>query len=158
MRRLLVLTAVVAAAVCRADDRGLAREIAIGKSAASRVERDYRLLPDQEVQSEVIRIGQKIAERLPKQEHPYVFKVVVGESAAPLNEPSAFPGGFVYVPSAGSGRAVGGAGCGHDRARGRTCGRAAHGRREQEGWVGGEHDLESAGRADGRYAGKVARV
>ena len=74
-----------------------AKDVELGRQAASEVERKMPLLNDSEVQSYVERVGRRIAEGIPAQfQHPefrYSFKVV---DASDINA-FALPGGFAYV-------------------------------------------------------------
>jgi hypothetical protein len=74
-----------------------AKDVELGRQAASEVERKMPILNDPEVQSYVERVGRRIAEGIPPQfQHPefrYSFKVV---DARDINA-FALPGGFAYV-------------------------------------------------------------
>ena len=75
----------------------LAKDVQLGRQAASEVERQMPLLNDSEVHSYVERVGRRITEGIPAQfQHPefrYSFKVV---DARDINA-FALPGGFTYV-------------------------------------------------------------
>jgi predicted Zn-dependent protease len=75
----------------------LAKDVQLGRQAASEVERKMPILNDSEVQSYVERVGLRLAEGIPAQfQHPefrYSFKVV---DARDINA-FALPGGFTYV-------------------------------------------------------------
>lgn len=74
-----------------------AKDVELGRQAASEVERKMPILNDSEVQAYVARVGRRIAEGIPAQfRHPefrYSFKVV---DARDINA-FALPGGFAYV-------------------------------------------------------------
>jgi Zn-dependent protease with chaperone function len=69
------------------------QDIAIGKQNAMQIERQMRLLPDQEVQRYISAIGQKLAAKAPGEKFPYQFKVVDTKEVNAF----ALPGGFLYV-------------------------------------------------------------
>ena len=75
----------------------LAKDVELGRQAASEVERKMPILNDPEVQSYVERVGRRIVEGIPPQfQHPefrYSFKVV---DARDINA-FALPGGFAFV-------------------------------------------------------------
>lgn len=75
----------------------LAKDVQLGRQAASEVERKMPILNDSQVQSYVERVGLRLAEGIPPQfQHPefrYSFKVV---DARDINA-FALPGGFTYV-------------------------------------------------------------
>jgi len=75
----------------------LAKDVQLGRQAASEVERQMPILNDSEVQSYVERVGRRLAEGIPAQfqhqEFRYSFKVV---DARDINA-FALPGGFTYV-------------------------------------------------------------
>lgn len=74
-----------------------AKDVQLGRKAASEVERQMPLLNDSEVQSYVERVGRRLAEAIPAEfQHPefrYSFKVV---DARDINA-FALPGGFTFV-------------------------------------------------------------
>ncbi len=75
----------------------LAKDVQLGRQAASEVERQMPILNDSDVQSYVERVGRRLAEGIPAQfQHPefrYSFKVV---DARDINA-FALPGGFTFV-------------------------------------------------------------
>jgi Zn-dependent protease with chaperone function len=75
----------------------LAKDVQLGRQAASEVERKMPILNDSEVQSYIERVGRRLAEGIPAQfQHPefqYSYKVV---DARELNA-FALPGGFTFV-------------------------------------------------------------
>ena len=75
----------------------LAKDVQLGRQAASEVERQMPILNDSEVQYYVERVGRRLAEAIPAEfQHPefrYTYKVV---DARDINA-FALPGGFTYV-------------------------------------------------------------
>ncbi len=68
-------------------------EIELGRRAADEMERDLRLLDDEEVTTYISELGQRLAERSQRSQITYQFKVV---DTAEINA-FALPGGFIYV-------------------------------------------------------------
>jgi predicted Zn-dependent protease len=73
----------------------LDKEIAMGRQLAAEVERQVKLVDDPTINEYVNRVGQNILHNSDAMNIPVTFKIV---EATDLDA-SAFPGGFVYVPT-----------------------------------------------------------
>jgi len=69
------------------------QEIAMGKEADQQIQQQLGLYPDQELQSYVNRLGQKLAAASERPNLPWTFRVVDD----PVVNAFALPGGFIYV-------------------------------------------------------------
>lgn len=74
----------------------VADEVAIGKEAAVKVEKEYKVLTDDKYQGRINYIGKFLYDVCPKKELPYTFKVIESE----VFNAMCLPGGFIYVTSA----------------------------------------------------------
>lgn len=71
-------------------------EINVGREAAAKVEKQYKVLTDDKYQGRINYIGKFLYNVCPKKELPYTFKVIESE----VFNAMCLPGGFIYVTSA----------------------------------------------------------
>jgi|GEM_PF-4393471 len=88
---LFVFNLISAALAFTVDD-----EVKIGKEAALKVEKEYKVLTDDKYQGRINYIGKFLYAVCPKKELPYTFKVIESE----VFNAMCLPGGFIYVTSA----------------------------------------------------------
>lgn len=69
------------------------QEIEIGRSVGKQLEKQYGLVPDQELQDRVQRIGMKLVNVSDRRNLPYSFKVLNSKEVNAL----AAPGGYIYL-------------------------------------------------------------
>src|ERR1700683_385393 len=79
----------------------LDKEIALGQQLAGNVRRENTALADQAVQDYVVRLGNQLAAQAGGPDFPYSFTVLadrVNPQPNPTEEPTALPGGPIFVP------------------------------------------------------------
>ena len=72
---------------------GTEREVGIGRSIAKKVEQEYPICEDAELQEKVESIGQRLASVCDRKDTTYFFSVLEGDKVNAF----ALPGGYVYV-------------------------------------------------------------
>jgi beta-barrel assembly-enhancing protease len=103
MHRLSILVLLVPALVAQNQppDRGvnfysLEKEQALGAQLAAEYRKGVTIIDDAALNAYLNDLGQRLAAQTPGQTYRYTFQLT-GADSAPLNEPVAFPGGFVFI-------------------------------------------------------------
>ena len=75
------------------------KEAALGKSLIPNILRQTTRVENPFVQDFVNRIGSRLAAQIPGAPYPYTFTVIAGDLSTVAHEPSALPGGYIFVPA-----------------------------------------------------------
>jgi predicted Zn-dependent protease len=78
----------------------LQKEAALGKQLADQMYQRTTPIDSPTVQTYVDRLGQKLAAHMPESKVQFAFRVIAEDPCPTVHEPSAFPGGYVFVPAA----------------------------------------------------------
>ena len=90
---LLLICSFVQLPTAHAGMIGKQEEINMGKEVAAKLEAQYGVVHDDDLQERVERIGQSLVKQCSRQDLPYTFKVLNTSDVNALS----LPGGFVYV-------------------------------------------------------------
>lgn len=90
---LLVIIIILTAYVRQIFAFTIEDEIAVGKEASAKLEKEYSVLTDDKYQGRINYIGGQLYKVCPKPELPYAFKVIDTD----VFNAMAFPGGFIYA-------------------------------------------------------------
>jgi predicted Zn-dependent protease len=82
------------------DSAGVSKEVAMGRQLADQVRRQTTPLDSPGAQDYVDRLGRRIASHISGAEYPFVFSVIADDPCCTIHEPTALPGGYVFVPAA----------------------------------------------------------
>ena len=96
--QLLLITGVSAAGQAPSS-ASLEKEAALGKRLAEEFRGHTTKIDNSAVQAFLDRIGQRLAAQMPEARFPFSFSAVADDPCSTTHEPSALPGGYVFVPS-----------------------------------------------------------
>lgn len=104
MRGVIFLTCLTLAAQDRPGSRGLnwyslEKEAALGEALAKDVRDHSTIIDNPAVQQYLQKIGGRLAAQTPEAAFPYRFTVISNDDGAPLHEPFAPAGGYIFVPA-----------------------------------------------------------
>jgi predicted Zn-dependent protease len=104
MHRPSVVIWMLASLSLAAQEPSLDKEVALGRVMAADFRKHATLLDNPAVQTYVDRLGQKLAAQMPDARFPFTFAAITGdycsEMGGPPGMPTAFPGGYLFVPAA----------------------------------------------------------
>ena len=81
------------------DFYSLEKEAALGKQLAADVRRRTIPIDSPIIQNYLDRVGQKIGAYIPEAKFPFTFSVIADDPCRTIHEPTALPGGYVFVPA-----------------------------------------------------------
>ena len=76
------------------------KEAALGKQLAQDFRSHSTAIDNPTVQKYVDALGQQLADQMPDRRFPFTFGVVADDPCPSRHAPTAFPGGYVFVPAA----------------------------------------------------------
>jgi len=95
----LLLLAVVSLAAQAPISYGVEKGAALGKQLAEEFLRHATRIDNPVVQNYLDRLGQRLAAQMPEASFPFTFRAVVDDRCSTTHEPTALPGGYVFVPT-----------------------------------------------------------
>jgi predicted Zn-dependent protease len=78
----------------------LEKEAALGKQLAVDLHQRTTSIDNPDVRTYVEGLGQRIASHLPEARVPFTFSVIADDLCPTIHEPTALPGGYIFIPAA----------------------------------------------------------